>query len=225
MAMETGTGVLPGILRKTFRAFARAWYDRQPPIATDGPALNYLVQPEVCLADWTSLDAGPLMQRGLVRVVASTDGRGQAWPIVDFGTGRRCWRLLRITAGATDGGVSFTPRVGWWMSNQVAGGATFTPQSVVEEPQALTDLGQVGVYFGDLNDLAPAYHFGDFGTGAAQVERIASQIADGRYLNLRIDTGQGAGAALEITIELEALRADDLNQLQVVGRETYRGDA
>ena len=215
-----------GVLRKSFRAFARAWYDRQAPIATDGPALNYLVQPEVCLADWTHLDAGPVLQRGIVRLVASVDGRGQAFPIVDVSQGPKCWRLKRITAGASDGGVSFAPRVAWWMDNFIPGPIpSFTPQSVIDEPQDLKALGQVGVFFGDLNNLAPAYHFGEFGTGAAEVNRLWTPIADGRYLMVRIDTGQAAGAAVEISIELEALRDDELNQLREVGRNTYRGDS
>lgn len=213
-----------GILRKTFRGFARAWFDKQAAIAIDGPALQYEATPEVCIADWRELDAGPLLQRGAINLTASVDARGQAWIVIDVGPGRQCWRLGRITAGASDGGTGFIPRVGWWLTEGAPAGLSFTPQLPIQEPQELKTLPAVNVAYADLNASLPAYHFGRYGTGTVEVNRIWNQVADGRFLNLRIDTGAGSGSAVEVIVEFAALRSDEINQIQIVGRETYRGD-
>ena len=211
-----------GIMRKSFRAFMRAWFDKPPGDNRDALPLDVQVTPEVCLADWTALDSGPVLQRGAATGTASVDGRGQAWPILEAPR-NQVWRIERIAAVAPDGGIIEAPRIGWAMRQAGPLGATFSAQAPIPEGQGLKPLDDFQIYYGDLNDSQAAYYFGRIGTGTAAVNRIWHTLGDGEFLYLRIDTGQSQGNAIEFAVYFAALRNDEVQQLREVGRETYRG--
>lgn len=210
----------PGILRKTFRGFVRAWYDKLPAGDTDGLPLRDQIKPIAKLADWSALDPGPLLQRGAIYGTSATDARGQIFNCLQS-PNSQLWRLREFSIATADGGTSLSPRVAWWISNTSPGGVSENAP-VQLEGEALKVANAAFVFFGDLNQSLPTYHFA--AGSVAPVDRLFHPLGDGQFFYMRIDTGAGAGTAIDWAVSFEMLRTDDQRDLEGVSRQTYRGD-
>lgn len=132
-------------------------------------------------------------------------------------------RLQALSIAESDGGTALNPRLGWWISNQQPQGTQGTTAAYLEG-QNQRQVGDVTAYFGDLNASLQTYHFGAVGETRVPIDRLFEERADGKFFYMRIDSGGGQDVNLRWVVEWEAIRQDDLREIQAVGRAAYRGD-